>query len=268
MSASFLGTTIFLLMPYLDVFRRTFISSSNGGFVGLDNIKQVIQNDAFALAVKNTCMFTAICIPLLLLFSLLLSLLLLENKKTNKLLRSFFLLPLAIPVTSLVILWHIMYDNSGFINSFLYNHGFKNVNWLESDCAFIILVVSYLWKNLGYNVILWTAALSTIPDYLYESARVDGANKWQSFYRITLPNLLPAISIITTLSIINSFKVFREAFLVAGSYPSKSIYMVQHVFNNWFRDLSLDKISAGSFLNSFILILLIIVLQRLWNKED
>ena len=108
---------------------------------------------------------------------------------------------------------------------------------MNSSAAFWVLVVSYLWKNMGYDIILWSAGLAAIPENLYEAAKVDGAGSLDCFFRITLPNLMPVFYTITVLSFLNSFKVFREAYLVAGDYPHDSMYLLQHVFNNWFREL-------------------------------
>ena len=114
---------------------------------------------------------------------------------------------------------------------------------------------------------LWLAGLSMIPDQIYEAAQMDGASDRVIFFRITLPNLLPMLFIIAVLALLNSFKVFGEVYLVAGNYPNESIYMIQHLFNNWFRDLALDKMTAGAVLLSILLILLIFLLQKAWEDR-
>ena len=141
------------------------------------------------------------------------------------------------------------------------------IDWMNSETAFGVLVFSYIWKNLGYDVVLWLAGLSAIPDSLSEAARVDGANEWQCFVRITLPNLIPTLFTITVLSFLNSFKVFREAYLVAGNYPDQSMYLLQHLFNNWFRDLDMDKMAAGAVLMSLVILALILLLQKAWGED-
>lgn len=89
-------------------------------------------------------------------------------------------------------------------------------------------------ENCGYTSILWTAGLEAIPVDQYEAARVDGAGTWQQFWHITWPELQPTLALTLILSLLNAFKVFREAYLVAGRYPQQSIYLLQHLFNNWF----------------------------------
>ena len=153
------------------------------------------------------------------------------------------------------------------LNGLLSVFGVGAIDWMNSDYAFGVLVFSYIWKNLGYDVILWLAGLSGIPESIYEAARVDGAGEWRCFVSITMPNLLPSLYTIAVLSFLNSFKVFREAYLVAGDYPHGSIYMMQHVFNNWFRELSIDKMSAGAVVNAAVILALVLLLQRAWEKE-
>lgn len=121
---------------------------------------------------------------------------------------------------------------------------------------------SYIWKNLGYDIVLWMAGLAGISENIYEAARVDGAGEWQCFWKITLPNLKTSFYTITVLSFLNSFKVFREAYLVAGDYPHESIYMMQHLFNNWFRNFSFDKMAAAAVLESLVLLALILLFQK------
>ena len=115
---------------------------------------------------------------------------------------------------------------------------------------------------------LWTAGLATIPQTVYEAAQMDGAGPWQTFRYVTLPSLRPTAYTITVLSLLGSFKVFREAWLVAGDYPQERMYLLQHLYNNWFRELDYDKIAAASVMTSMVVFLLIGCLGRAWNKED
>ena len=130
-----------------------------------------------------------------------------------------------------------------------------------------MLVVSYLWRNLGYDIVLWVAGLSAIPQALYDAAKVDGAGEWKCFTRITMPNLLPSLFTIVVLSLLNGFKVFREAYLVAGDYPQENMYLLQHLFNNWYRDLALDKMAAAAVVMGVLILCLILALQKAWEKE-
>lgn len=262
-----IGVCAFALVPMAEVIRRSFQSAVTSQWVGLKNYREVLGNTAFRLAVTNTLKFTMICIPLLIALSLFLAVLLQKLRVGGRLLKSAFLLPVAVPAASVVLVWKVLFHSNGLINRILVGAGGEKVGWMTTDAAFWVLVISYLWKNLGYDMVLWMAGLAGIPTEIYEAARVDGAGEWQCFRRITLPNLLPSLYTISVLSFLNSFKVFREAWLVAGDYPHQSMYLLQHLYNNWFRELSFDKIAAGSVLTSAVVFGLILLLKRAWDRE-
>ena len=262
------GILCFSLLPMLQVLLRSFQSAIGGNWVGMQNYFTVLNNTAFQKAAANTGKFTAVCIPLLILISLALAVLLYSLPGVGSTLCSIFLMPMAVPAASVVLVWKVLFHENGLINGALLAFGSNGVNWMGSGAAFRMLVISYLWKNLGYTMILWTAGLSAIPEGIYEAAQVDGAGKWQSFLYITLPNLKGTACTITVLSLLNSFKVFREAWLVAGDYPHESMYLLQHLYNNWFRELDFDKIAAASVLTSGVVFLLIGLLRKAWDGDE
>ena len=265
---SFAGVCLFWVIPYLDVIRRSFFSAVSGEFTGLKNYSTIFENQAFRLAAGNTLRFFLVCIPLLVVLSLMIAVLLTRRKKGMQALKSMFLLPMAIPVASVVLLWKVLFHDQGLLNHFLETLSLQGVDWMNTDASFWVLVVSYLWRNLGYDIVLWVAGLGAIPTALYEAARVDGAGEWNCFIKITLPNLLPSLFTIVVLSLLNGFKVFREAYLVAGDYPQDSMYLLQHLFNNWYRDLSLDKMAAAAVVTGAAILILILFLQKAWARED
>lgn len=262
------GVALFVLIPFADVIRRSFLDAMGIEFKGIVNYLELFHNSAFLLAVKNTMRFAFICIPLLLLFSLGVAVLLSGVGKKGRILKNFYLIPMAVPVASIVLLWKFLFHSRGFLSAFCSMVHLSPQDWMNSSAAFWVLVVSYLWKNMGYDIILWSAGLASIPENLYEAAKVDGAGSLDCFFRITLPNLMPVFYTITVLSFLNSFKVFREAYLVAGDYPHDSMYLLQHVFNNWFRELSLDKMAAGAVMTFLAVMILILLLQRAWGREE
>lgn len=266
-AASLIGTGVFLLLPYAYVVVNSFIKTGSGSFAGLDNYAAVLNSEAFMTAMGNTALFMTVSVPVILVLSLLISVYIYENPRLAGCLKTSFLIPMAIPVTSVVLMWRFMFDDNGIINGILNGCGMDTVNWMNTEAAFWILVLSYVWKNLGYNIILWLAALSAIDPGIGEAARIDGAGGWQRLTRVTLPAAKNGAFVIIVLAALSSFKVFREAYLVAGEYPHDSIYMVQHIFNNWFRNLEIDKLAAGAVINSLILIVLVLLLQRFWERQ-
>ena len=268
LAPSLAGVSLLVFLPFLDVIRRSFGEAVTGKFVGIRNYLDVFENTAFQLAAWNTLRFVGVCIPLLLVLSLAAALLLSGKIRHRQALKSTFLIPMAIPVASVVLLWRLLFHSQGLFNRILTGMHLTGVDWMNSSAAFGVLVFSYLWRNLGYDVILWLAGLSGIPYSLYEAAKVDGADSWQCFVWITLPNLLPCAFTVTVLSLLNSFKVFREAYLVAGDYPHESMYLLQHLFNNWYRDLSFDKMAAGAVVTGAVIFLLVFCLEKAWDVKE
>lgn len=264
---SLAGVVLFVLLPFADAARRSFYNAMGSEFTGLANYKAVVHNEAFQLAVKNTSKFLVVCIPLLLSLSLLVAVLLYAIPQRAGLFKTTFLMPMAMPVATIVLLWQVLFAGQGLLNGQLAAGGWESVNWMGSGSAFWVLVFSYIWKNIGYDIVLWLAGLAAIDGAWYEAARVDGAGAVRIFFQITLPNLRPSLYTILVLSLLNAFKVFREAYLVAGDYPHTSIYLLQHLFNNWFRELSVDKLSAGAVLVAVVSLLLIGLVRRLWDEK-
>lgn len=262
-----LGVAYFALLPMLQVLVRSFQSAIGDRWVGAQNYLAVLNNPAFRIAATNTARFTLVCIPLLVTLSLALAIALHALPGVGGSLRSAFLMPMAVPAASVVLVWKILFHKNGLINSLFFSLGWDAADWMGSGLAFWMLVISYLWKNLGYTVVLWTAGLAGIPESIYEAAQVDGANAWQTFLHITLPNLRGSAYTIGVLSLLNSFKVFREAWLVAGDYPHESMYLLQHLYNNWFRELDFDKIAAASVITSAVVFILIGFLRRAWEED-
>ena len=263
----FYGVAVFSLLPFMDVIRRSFVQAVSGRFCGLENYRIVLHNRAFLLAAKNTLRFLLVCLPLLLGISFVLAFLLhawqMAFHQKLRLLKAAYLVPMAIPAASLVLLWKLMFDKHGFVNGILHLCGIHAVDWMNTGAAFFVLVFSYIWKNLGYTMVLWLAGLSSISPDLYEAAEMDGAGRMTQFFKITLPLIRPLIFTIVVLSFLNSFKVFREAYLVAGNYPQEDMYLLQHLFNNWFTDLSVDKMAAGSVLLALVITVFVLLLPTL-----
>lgn len=263
----FAGVCLFVLVPFGDVVRRSFSTAVTGEWSGLSNYKMILNNQAFLLAAKNTLRFMGICLPLLIAISLFLAYEL-SKSRYMKLLKSLYLLPMAIPAAAVVLVWKLLFDRQGILNALWEPFLSEPVDYMGTNVAFWVLVISYIWKNLGYTVILWLAGIMGISEGIIDAAKVDGAGERTCFFRIILPNLKPTLYTITVLSFLNSFKVFREAYLVAGAYPHESMYLLQHLFNNWFLNLDMDKMAAAAVLTAGVMLVFILILQALWDRKD
>ncbi|MCI8634497.1 MAG: sugar ABC transporter permease [Eubacterium sp.] len=257
---SVLGVGAFAILPFVQVLVRSF----SGGLAGY---RTVLENEAFHLAVKNTCRFVGVGIPLLLLLSFAAAFGIYKSR-WMRLLKSIYLLPMAVPTAVVALIWKVFFHKAGLMNQLLALFHLEATDWLTSDAAFGVLIISYLWKNLGYTIVLWLAGMAGIPESITEAARVDGATEAQCVRYMILPQLKPVFFTITMLSFLNSFKVFREAYLVAGAYPQKSMYLLQHLFNNWFTNLEIDKMSSAAVLLAVFFAICSLGLQRMWEKEE
>lgn len=263
---SLIGFALFYLLPFMDGFFYSLVDSPlHGNFVGLRNYSELLRNPSFLTALANTGKFTLVCVPLNMLFSLGVALLLNKKIQGSNFFRTLFITPLVIPVASVVLVWQAFFDINGVLNSFIHALNLQPVDWLKSEWARAAILVVYLWKNTGYSMVLFLAGLQSIPVEYYEAARIDGAGRLQEFFRITLIYLTPTAFFVFVISTINSFKVFRETYLMAGEYPHSSIYMLQHYMNNMFTALDYQKLTSAAFIMAAFIVaavLLLFIVER------
>ena len=265
----FSGVLLFYLLPFLEVVRRSFLKSGSGAFVGIDNYRAVWGNGAFVLAVRNTFLYMAVGVPLLMGISLFLSMLL-RNLLFRRRLVSVMLLPVAVPAAVMVLTLQILIDRQGIINGVLTKvseqiaafPAFSAIDYLNTEWALVVVVCSFLWKNTGYMIILWLAGLAALPKEVEEAAQVDGADRWQNWHYIIRPGLSGSFFTIGMLSVLQIFKSYREVWMVAGSYPQEHIYFLQHLLQNWYLKLEFDRMAALTVILSLVLLAVCLCLQK------
>lgn len=272
LAPSLAGVILFTGIPFLDVVRRSFQDAMGTRFMGLENYRAVLANSAFRLAAANTVRFLAVCIPVLMTLSLAAALMISfcadksgesgplggseagmaapsrEGGGRCGLFRTTLVLPMAIPAASMVLVWKILLCPDGVLNQVLSALCGQTIetDWAFSSWAFPILTATYLWKHAGYDMVLWLAGLQGISGELYEAARMDGAGALARLRYITVPGLKGTFGLVGILSVVNSFRVYREAYLLAGSYPDPSIYLIPHLFAHWFLSLDVQKMTAAA----------------------
>lgn len=236
----FVGVLIFVVIPLMDVFISSFRHAGQGGFAGLQNYRAVWSNTAFRLAAGNSLRFELVSVPLLMVISLIVAIEVYGMK--SNIVRFAFLIPLAIPSNSLAVVWKILF-----------------ADLLSGKAVFWLFVGTFIFKNTGYNMLIWMSGLSAIPETVYDAARVDGAGRFTQIFRITLPNMKRSFFIVAMLSVVNSLKIFREQ----CSYPDMSIYQIQHTFNNWFEKLEISKLTAGAVMTAVVFFGIILAIRAL-----
>ena len=266
LSPSLLGVGIFFILPFCVVVYYSLIDGvGSKNFVFLQNFIKLFDNSAFRLAAKNTLTFSAMAVPLAVVLSMVLALMLESRIPLKSQFRTFFLSPMMVPVASVVLIWQVLFNYNGTVNEFIMLFGADKVDWLQSQFAPVVVLLLFLWKNLGYNMILFMAALNNIPKELLEVADVEGASEMYKFFAIKLRYLSPTVLFVTILSLINSFKVFREVYLLAGAYPYEALYTLQHFMNNTFDSLDYQKLSAAAVLMAVVMV---IIIALLFKAED
>lgn len=267
---SFLGVLLFFIIPFgVVVYYSVIQGPMNHSFVGLQNYINVLQNNAFRTAVKNTLTFMGFSVPLAVVGSLALALMLECRIPAKSQFRTFFLSPMVVPVASIILVWQVLFHYNGVLNVLLAKFGVEKIDWLNSEFCQVVIVALFLWKNLGYFMILFMAALNNIPRSLLEVADVEGASAAHKFFQIKLRYLSPTVLFVTILSIINAFKVFREIYLLTGDYPA-GLYMMQHFMNNMFAKLDYQRLSAAAVILALAMIVLIAILfaAENWFGKD
>lgn len=271
LSPSLLGVCVFFIVPFGVVVYYSLIDGvGSRNFVFLDNFVKLFHNSAFLLAAKNTLTFSAWAVPLAVALSMLLALMLEARIPIKSQFRTFFLSPMMVPVASVVLIWQVLFNYNGTINEFLLLFGADKIDWLQSAHSQAVVIILFLWKNLGYFMILFMAGLANIPKELLEVADVEGAGEMYKFFAIKLRYLSPTVLFVTILSLINSFKVFREVYLLTGDYPYETLYMLQHFMNNTFKSLDYQKLSAAAVVMALVMVVLIALLFRAedWFGKD
>lgn len=261
LAPSLIGVLLFFILPFFVVIYYSLVDNPiNHNFVFLENFKNVLGNSSFRLAAMNTLQFSAVAVPLAVVLSLAMAAALDNKIPFRSQFRSFFLSPMMVPVASIVLIWQVLFHYNGVVNDFLANFGVEKIDWLKSQYGQVVVILLFLWKNLGYNMILFMAAIGSIPKDLVEVATLESASRWQIFIHIKIRYLSSTILFVTILSLINSFKVFREIYLLSSDYPFDSIYMLQHFMNNTFRNLDYQKLSAAAIIMSLVMIVIIGIL--------
>ena len=267
MLPGFLGIVVFVLLPFGDVVRRSFTTAVTGQFNGIQNYRTVFENQAFLLAVKNTLNFTLVCIPLLV-FSGFVAALLLNTLQNKRWIKSIYLFPLAMPTATIVLVWKMFFYRQGFLNLLLTRIGQQTGLWeqvcldyLGTPAAFWVLVGSYIWKNMGYTVVLWLAGLMGIPKGLLEAARVDGAGHFYIWGKLMMPLVKPVMATVALINFKGAWSDFQGPLLYLSDKSKYTLQLGLQVFKGegyteW------NYLMAVSFLSMIPILLLFFCFQN------
>jgi multiple sugar transport system permease protein len=233
---------------------------ANLRFVGLRNYARIFDDPTFWSALGNTAYFVAVGAPLGVATSLAAALLLQSRLVRWKgLFRTIYFLPVVTTLVAVAVVWRFVYHpRVGLLNRALGALGVPPVDWLgDPSLAMPAIVAMSIWKNFGFNMVIFVAGLQAIPERLYEAARLDGAGPWQQFRHVTLPMLLPTTSFVLLMTLIGSFQLFAEPYVMTQGGPGDATRsLVLLMYEQGFRWWSLGQAAALAFVLFAILLAL------------
>jgi multiple sugar transport system permease protein len=232
-------------------------------FIGLANYINLFQDEIFRQVLLNTLYYTAGVIPFQTAIGLLIAVGLNQKIRFMTGYRALYFVPVVTSMIAVSIVWQWMYQPQyGVINSLLRIVGIEGPNWLFSrEWAMPAVIAMSIWKNVGYSIVLYLAALQGVPESLYESAMIDGANAWQRFWRITLPMISPTTFFIIVLSVIGSFQSFDQIYVLTEGGPARATSVIVHyLYQNGFQWFNMGYAAAIAYV-LFALLLILTIMQ-------
>ena len=250
------GLLLFHLVPFLGgIYFSMTDGTIHNNLVWFDNYKRVFANSAFQTGLKNSLELSLLSAPLIFVLSFILAILLKSLRERSLPFRNILLMPYLVPSSALLIIWMVLFDYGGVVNRIVVLLGIERVMWLESGMLRVPIVLLYVWKNIGFSVVIFSAALQSVPDEYYEFARLEGAGHTRQALSITLPLVLPTAFLVFVLAWVNAFKIFKEVYFIGGAYPRDEVYTLQHFMNNRFSKLEYQDVTTAAY--SFALIVLV-----------
>jgi len=271
-----LGTFVFFPVVYVIFLSFTDwdLISPDKQFVGMKNYLDLARSEEFRAVLLRTVIYSGVTAAITLPLALLLAVFLNQKFRGRNIYRTVLSSPFAVPLVGSAVIWLWLYDPSyGLINYLLGLLGIQGPAWLESSStALLSVIIVSVWHYVGYYALLFLVGLQNIPAELYEAARIDGAGSWSEFWNITLPLLSPTILFASTVSVIQSFQVFDQVYVLTGGGPADSTTtLIFYLYEQGFQFFHIGIASAVSvFLLLSLLIFTVLHLHfsRRWVHYD
>ena len=263
------GLLLFYVAPF---FGGIWYSLTDGSFentfVGFKNYTTVWQNPMFQLGLKNTLELSLICAPLLFLLSFVISVVVNRMRPAGSVFRNTALLPYLMPSSAVLIIWLLWFDYGGPVNHLITLLGGSRIEWLQGASLRFPVVLLFLWKNMGFCIVIFLAALQAIPASLYEYATLEGASFPRQAFTITLPLIVPSAFLVFILCWVNAFRIFKEVYFIGGAYPDEPIYTLQNYMNNMYSKLNYQNVTTAAYSFAVIVFVLFGLLFWLQNRAQ
>jgi len=267
-----LGFLVFILLPLIASFGLSFTSwdlLTPIKWIGLGNYKTLISDQVFWKVLWNTIYFTIGNVPVGIILSLFLAIALNQKIKGITIFRAVYFLPVISSTVAVAVVWQWLYNPQfGLLNYLLSLVGIDGPNWLSSTTwAMPAVIITSIWRGLGFNMVLFLAGLQGIPETYYDAAKIDGANWWALFKNITVPLLSPTTFFVVVISIINSFQVFDLIYVMTAGGPARSTsVLVHYLYQNAFQYFKMGYASAIGYV-LFFLVFIVILIQLKRTKN-
>lgn len=262
-----IGLLAFYAVPFAWGFYLSLMSdAAKSTFIGFENYAKVIQNSIFVLGLQNSLLITAMAAPICWVTAYVLAVVLQRCSFRTNFVRSTLIVPYIMPSSAILLYFLLLFDWGGMLNQVLGAFGIPRVLWLSGNLLRVPVIILYLWKNIGFCAIVFSAAMQSIPKALYEFAELEGISVIRRETAITLPLIAPSSFLVIVFAVINSFKIFREAYFIGGPYPDPSIYTFQNYMNNMFQKLNFSNVIAGAYLFALIVVVIFGVLYLLQRR--
>lgn len=272
LTPNILGFLFFTAIPVVAALVLSFFSwklLNKPEFIGLENYRNLLFNDPlFIDVIKNTLYYVGVYLPLNIIIAICIALWLCTITRASGLFRTIFFLPVLAPTVAGAFIWKYMLRPEGLVNQMLGWFHINGPNWLgDPQFAMLGIIIMCVWKQFGYNMVIFIAGIQAIPKQLYEAAKIDGANGWKRFWYITLPLLSPALFFGTVMTVITSFQVFDQALIMTGGGPVNATNtIVMYIYQTGFQNFSMGY-SASIAMLLFGVIFVVTMIQMQFQKK-
>lgn len=270
-----LGTFIFIIIPVLGSFGISLLKwnlISSPRFVGFNNYAELFKDQTFYDVLLNTFYYASVTTIFGIILPLLLAVALDSKIKGSTFFKSAYFIPFITPMIVIAIVWAWIFDPNYGILNWLFGLG-TNVTWLyDRHLAMIAIIIVSIWKNIGYNMVIFLAGLQAVPESLNEASEIDGAVGIKRFFLVTLPLLSPTVFFVSVMTVISSFQVFDLVYLMTGGGPENSTMVIVYwLYKNAFEYFKLGTASAIAYV-LFMIILVLTLIQwktrKLWVLNE
>lgn len=257
---------IFFFIPFFQTVYLSFFDYSSSIYhpvaIGLDNYVKLFHSHIFYKVLWNTFVYLFVAVPILVVFPLFIAILINQKIRGVTLYKILIYLPVIVSIVVAAIAFKWLYADQGILNYIVTLFGGSSVGWLtDPNWALYSVIIVTIWKGIGYYMIIYLAALMSVPQELYEACDIDGANFLTKHLTVTIPHIMPTIALVTTISAISAMKVFAEIYVMTKGGPlNSSKTIVYYIYERAFENLDLGYASAMA-----VVLLIIVMLFSLIN---